>query len=299
MRPASPTTAAANAVLDGLADHIDKVIDSYQAFGSRTAWRATDGSPVALEKLNLARKMGPGRQWDGDDASHAAASAVLFTNQAGMHLEGIADVLRARHVVVPPVTPTRAILELAGHVYWLLDPRLSTSLRRRAARVFLSRLDDATRAKTAAVAVGHPSAPRIGKAVRDRRRVTLPERFYPSEYVIEPGGDVVFKEDKAPGLAASLRYIEEISGVDWNTPAMYSILSNASHPTLHAVIEGLAPIRSAPLDFADTRWPYNVVRAAIMGFVRSWAITAAYHGLDQEEAGDLGEEIDSLPAPPM
>lgn len=174
MRPPPPTTPAADAVLDGLAGHIDKVIDAYQQFGSRTAWRATDDSPVAYEKLMLARKFGPGGAWDGADASHAAASAVLFTNQAGLHLEGIADLLRARHVVVPIVTPTRAILELAGHVYWLLDPRLLTSLRRRAARVYLSRLDDVTRAKTAAVAVGHPDAPKIGRAARDLRRVTLP-----------------------------------------------------------------------------------------------------------------------------
>lgn len=79
---------------------------------------------------------------------------------------------------------------------------------------------------------------------------------------------------------------------------MYAILSNASHPTLHSVLEGLSPITTGPMGVVDTRWPYNVVRAAIMGFVRSWAITAAYHGLDQEEAGDLGEEIDSLPGPP-
>lgn len=298
MRPPPPTTLAADAVLDGLADHIDKVINAYQLFGSRTGWKATHDSPVAYEKAKLARKLGPGGPWDGADASHAAASAVLFTNQAGLHLEGIADVLRARHVVVPVVTPTRAILELAGHVYWLLDPRLITSLRRRAARVYLSRLEDATRAKTSAVAVGHPNAPKIGKAVRDLRRVTLPQRFYQSEYQVEPNGEIVFQDERSPGLGASLTFIEDVSGVDWNTPAMYAILSNASHPTLHWVLEGISPITAGPMDLGETRWPYNVVRAAIMGFVRSWALTAGYHGLDQEEAGDLGEEIDSLPSPP-
>lgn len=297
MRPPPPTTPAADAVLDGLASHIDKVIEAYQRFGSRTAWRGTGDSPVAFEKLKLGRQFGPGGSWDGADASHAAASAVLFTNQAGLHLEGVADLLRARHVAVPIVTPTRAILELCGHVYWLLDPRIVTSLRRRAARVYLSRLDDVTRAKTAAVAVGHPDAPKIGRAARDLRRVTLPQRFYPSEYTVEPNGEIVFQDDRSPGLGASLAFIEDISGVDWNTPAMYAILSNASHPTLHAVLEGLSPITAGPMDLVDTRWPYNVVRAAVMGFVRSWAITAAYHGLDQEEAGDLGEEMDLLPSP--
>lgn len=297
MRPPPATTARAAVVLDALADHIDKVLQAFYDFGVLTRWQPTDGSPVEYEKAKLARKFGPGGSWDGADASHAAANAVLFTNQAGMHLEGIADLLRARHVVVPLATPTRAILELAGHVYWMLDPRLIESLRDRAARVYLSRLADATRAKTAALAVQHPDAPKIGKAVRDLRRVTLTARFYPSEITIAMNGSITLREERAPGLGLSLKYIEDVSGVDWNTPAMYAILSNESHPTLHTVIQNLSPATPGPMDLDDTRWPYNLARAAMMGFVRSWAIAAAYHGLDQEEAGDLGEEIETLPSP--
>ena len=103
MRPPPATTARAAVVLDALADHIDKVLQAFNDFGVLTKWQPTDESPVEYEIAKLARNFGPGGPWDGADASHAAASAVLFTNQAGMHLEGIADLLRARHVVVPSV----------------------------------------------------------------------------------------------------------------------------------------------------------------------------------------------------
>jgi hypothetical protein len=35
----------------------------------------------------------------------------------------------------------------------------------------------------------------------------------------------------------------------------------------------------------------------VMCFIRCWQITATYHGLDANEAGDLGEELDTLAQP--
>jgi len=292
-----PVTREAAEILTALWEHIDRILLAYRLFGDDTRWAATDMSPVAREKHALTRQLGPAGLWDERDASHAAAEAVHFTNQAADYLRGIAALLRAVELDAPLAPVTRSLLELVGHVYWLLDPRLSDSMRDRAARVYLSRLGDVTRAKTAALAVKHPDAPRFGKAVRDLRRNTLNARFYPSEIEIGKSGAIRVRDQSTPGLAASLQYIEEVTGQTWNTEGMYAILSNSSHPTLYAAIEGLRDPNSIRLELADTLWSYKLTRVAMLAFVRAWGITAAYHGLDHKQAGTLGEAIDGLPTP--
>jgi hypothetical protein len=206
--------------------------------------------------------------------------------------------LRSREVIFAPAPPARAILEIAGHVFWLLDPNVR-SVRVRAARSWTSELMDATRAKTAALAVAHPDAPKFGAAVRRLRRESIPEWFFPSEIEHKQGGKIILCKQEHPGIEASLEFISTATGVPWNTSGMYAYLSNASHPTLHVITDSLHVVDGEIKGFGhdDVSLPYRITRMAIMCFIRSWQLTAAYYGLDQGEPGDLGEEIDTLPSP--
>lgn len=298
MRPGPHVPASQALILDGLADHIDKVLDAFYDFGVRTKWESSPDSPLDSDRRRLRRQYGPNAYWTEEAANYAAGNGVLFTAVAGQHLEALRVVLRERHVVFPPATVSRPILEIAGHVFWLLDPNV-VSVRDRAARAWLARLHDATRQKTAALTVEHPDAPKLGGAVRNIRRKELPDRFYPSEIGEGDRGTIRLRGQSYPGLEEALEYIGKASGVPWNTSGMYSYLSNASHPTLHVIADSLHETDGKPTGFGleDVTLPYRISRMAIMCFVRCWQVTAAYHGLDHDEPGDLGEEIEELPAP--
>lgn len=286
-------------ILDGLASHIDKVLDAYDAFGRRTRWTASHDSPLQDERVRLQRKMGSSGVWDGKEAGQAGEMSALFGQLAAQHLEAVRVLLISREVIFSLAPLCRSTLEVAGHVFWLLDTRLHGQPRDRAARVFLSRLDDATRRVTAAKPVGHPHLETFLRSVHDLREEFLPAHFYKSE-IVNQDGRITLRGQSSPGLAASLRYIEAVTGVDWNTSAMYAYLSNASHPSLHVVLDGYVydeAEQKGQFVAKDARLPYLLTRAALMSFIRIWQVSAAYHGLDYGEAGDLGEEIDALPSP--
>ncbi len=85
---------------------------------------------------------------------------------------------------------------------------------------------------------------------------------------------------------------------DWQTRGMYAWLSNASHPTPAVAREMAVPFGGAhrfALD--DVTYPYRLVRAGMMTFLRGWQLLAGYLGVDQDEPGTLGEEIGALPEP--
>jgi hypothetical protein len=237
--------------------------------------------------------------WDGRDADRAAEIAALFGQLAAQHLDAIRVLLDAREVIFSLAPLTRSVLEITGHVYWLLDPAIHNRPRDRAARVLLARIDDATRRKTAAKYVTHPDLEQMVKRLRHLRREVLPRQFYPSEIENLDGG-LRIRGQRVPELGESLRYIEQVTGVDWNTRGMYAYLSNASHPTYHVVrdvYEFDETTGAGAFVARDGRLPYLMTRAAIMSFVRCWQLNAKYRGLESDEAGDLGEEIDSLPSP--
>lgn len=298
MRPGPHVPPSQAVVLDNLVAHIDKILDAFYDFGSRTDWQATDDSQLIFERWKLSKQYGPGGDWDTSAADYAAYSGVLFTAVAGQHLEALRLLLDAREVIFAPAPPARAILEIAGHVSWLLDTRIDT-VRDRAARVILAQVQDATRRKTAGLAVKHPDAPKLGGIVHELRSKTLPNLFYESERRANPSGALILREQSYPGLDEALRYISAVSGVPWNTGGMYAYLSNASHPTLHVITDSLRETDGKVSGFGleDATLPYRIVRMAIMCFVRCWQITAAYHGLDQREAVNLGVEVETLPKP--
>lgn len=306
MRPGPHVAPQQAAILDGLSAHIDKVLDRFYDFGVRTGWQETPESPLAHELRRVERQYGPGTgalplrtlDWDRTHLGRLAVESLLFTSLVGQHLECLRVLLNSREVIFALAPPARAILEITGHVFWLLDPNVG-GVRDRVARAVTSKLLDATREKTAALAVAHPDAPRIGASVRDLRRVTIPATFYPSEIQHTRDGKIVLRGQAYPGLEGSLRYISEATGVPWNTSGMYAYLSNASHPSLHIITESLDVQNGQITGFGQdgVTLQYRITRMAIMCFVRSWQLNAAYYGLDQAEAGDLGEEIETLPAP--
>jgi hypothetical protein len=46
-----------------------------------------------------------------------------------------------------------------------------------------------------------------------------------------------------------------------------------------------------------SQYQYRIARMAMAGFLRTWQITAAYRGLDQEPVRRLLAGIDTLPEP--
>jgi hypothetical protein len=299
-RPSAP--GHVGEMLDALATHIDNVLDAHDDYGRRTRWEAAPGSPLEYEQSRMRRQMGPSgtAAWDGSDASLAAEIAALFGQLAAQHLDAIRVLLIEREVMFSLAPLTRAVLEIAGHVFWLLDIAIHESPRDRAARVLLARIDDATRRRTAAKPVAHPNLEEMTLSLRRLRREDLPAKFYPSEIEEDASGRIKIRGQDVPGLAKSLRYIEEVTGVDWNTPGMYAYLSNASHPTFHVVREAYEfdeTTGKGAFVARDGRLPYKLTRSALMSFIRIWQINAKYRGLDAEEAGDLGEQIAELPSP--
>jgi hypothetical protein len=301
VRAKPSATGHVGAVLDGLGAHIDKVLDAHDDFGQRTRWVAVDGSALEYERWLMARQFGPAGfdSWDGSEAPQAAEIAALFGQQAAQHLDAIRVLLHEREVMFSLAPLVRSILEITGHVFWLLDTSIHNNPRDRAARVLLARIDDATRQKTAAKYVDHPDLEQMVRNVQDLRRRVLTERFYPSE-IEDRDGRLRLRGQSLPGLGRSLSYVERVTGVDWNARGMYAYLSNASHPTFHVVREAYQydeTTGKGSFVARDGRLPYRMTRAAIMSFVRIWQVNARYRGLLDDEAGDLGEQVEGLPSP--
>lgn len=290
-------------MLDGLVGHIDKCLDAYEDFGRRTRWEAQPGSPFEYETGRLRRHIGPGRHWNGTEANRAAVISTLFTQQAAEHLEAVQSLIKERQVTFSIAPLTRSIVELCGHVYWLLDPSLMDNPRGRAARVFLAELDDATKRASAAKAFEHPDTEQIVKFKKALRQEVLPVLFYPSEIEFDErsGALVRLCKQSKPGLSASLRFIENAIAQDVVTPGMYGYLSNATHPTPYIVEEVYRWDEAQGRGYfvlPEARNPYALTRLAVVAFTLMWQVIAAYRGLDQQEAVDLAIEIDTLPSPP-
>lgn len=285
---AKPTAPGATGVLlDALAAHVDKVLDAHDDFGRRTRWRAKVDSPLEEESQRMKRHYGPGGDWRGEQARHAGEIASLFSLAAAQHLDAIRVLLENREVIFSLAPLSRSVLEITGHTFWLLDTAVHNSPRRRAARVVLAQIDDATRRVTAAKQVHHTDVEAYVKHLRRLRRDVVPSMFYPSEIEVDGSGRLTLCGEKVPRLGGSFKYIEAVTGVDWNTTGMYAYLSNASHPTYHVVRDAYVfdeVTGKGSFVADDARLPYLLTRAALMSFIRTWQINAKYRGLDAEEA---------------
>jgi len=247
----------------------------------------------------VAATVSRGSAADVDRAVTSAAAAAeswgrLPAPRRGEVLGRAAALLRAREVIFPLAPLSRTILETSGHIAWLLDPR--PTVRQRAARAFLARVVDVTRGKAAAKALNQPLLNSFGDALHQLRKVDLPQRFYPSEIERTDAGELIIAKQRYPGLSALMPYLDEVHRHDWNSPGMYSWLSNVSHPTPNVLLVLSAPDGDlARIQIPDAGYPYRICRAGLLAFLRGWALLYSYVGHDSEPIDNLADVVDALP----
>lgn len=223
---------------------------------------------------------------------------------SGQHLEGIRALLRARQVVFPVAPLARAIVENAGRTFWLIDPRLGDA-RDLAARVWMYRVDDVTRQVRTAKGWQKDNQKRIEALVKLKKSIRneeIPRRFYPSE-IDNEHGRITLRGQHVPGLGGALKYIAAgMQIADVHTP-MYSFLSDATHPTIYAVMETLISVGSSggedlhQFGSSDMRREFMILQSAVQAYQQAWFITTSYFGLDVEPVIAVCDEVNSLPRP--
>lgn len=316
MRPTTAVGTEAASVLDGFADHINVLLDTqYDLMDGGHHWTPVAASPLEYARAAMKRHYGPGGDWDGAEAEQAGRLVTLLLGVAGQHLEGIRALLSSRHVVFSVAPLARCVVEAAGEAFWLAGGQLA-SPRDRAARVWMTRLHDATRRVTTAKAFdiqdtleGVPHAKKqvrnLEALVKDKdaiRKKVIPSRFYPSE-IENREGELTLRGQQRPGLSGSLKFIAEALGVVDSYTPMYSFLSDATHPTPYAIVETLQPASEVHSDLhrfgsTDLRREYVTTRAAVVAYQQLWLLSTAYFGLDTAEVIRVCDKIDAVPRPP-
>jgi hypothetical protein len=290
------------AIIDAIAEHMRRILDAFRSFGREyPTWKVADESQLGKERERLLRHIGPGGAWTPHAADYVSDAGLLFLLAQSDHLHVLRQIYSSYAGLMFGLgPPARSLLELNGYVYWLLHPDVQ-SIRTRASRALLSRLNDATRELSVAKDLGAPDrhlSP-VGQLVRELKD-QVPKQFYPSEIGRDKQGRLILRGEKHPGPGEALRYLSVEDAEAWNSRGAYSFLSNASHPTLHVItdtIQGDHEGRPAHFGHSDTRYQYRLARMAMAGFLSTWQIVAAYRGLDQEPSRQLSREIDDLPAP--
>lgn len=287
-------------ILNAMADYYQKVVEGLQSFAQQTQWIEGERSQFEWDRTNLTRQFGPDGSWDESDAVHGVSIAWVHLATGARYLTGIATLLRNGEVLcLPPLI--RSVFELAGRVTWLLDPRIA--LRNRAARIFLSRLEDATRAKSAAKSLSHPELVKFGHAVYELRRKFLPAHFYPSE-IEDNDGTFTIRGEKTPKFKASLTFFDEVHQGNWNATGLYDFLSNSAHPTVHSALENFQ-LHTDPnggaarwrLNLEDAVYPYRLSRSGVLAFIAMWRLMATYLDIDVQPINEIGSSIDEVPEP--
>lgn len=281
------------AVLDAMADHILTVVHDWDAAVPTTLGDPRPDSFCAYERAQLRRKRGPALNWDDISSVHAVGMASALLAVSAQQLRGTAALLRAREVIFPLAPLVRSVLETSGHIAWLLDPR--PTVRERAARAYIARVVDVTRGKAAAKLLDQPMLNAFGDALHHLRKVELGQRFFPSEIERTPSGELVIAGQRYPGLSSSMRILDEVHRHHWNSPGMYSWLSNVSHPTPNVLVVLSARDGDlARIQIPGAGYPYRICRAGLLAFIRGWDLLTSYLGHDGEPIERLAAAIDLL-----
>lgn len=289
-----------------MAGYYDDLRTSFVDFTERTQWEAAAGCPQKAELARLTRQYGPDAYWDGSDGRIAVSISSLFLLVIEQYLAGIAVLLRGYEVIFPLAPLVRSTLEIGGRIAWMLDPRIC--VRDRSARVFLITLENLTRAKTTAISLGETqTASKRGQDLHTLRKVTLVERYYPSEIKFLNSGELVLREQRLVGLSDGMRYLDDVHQKNDNSRGIYDYLSDASHPTFHTAMEMIyeKPVNLDPEDVTPIYtigletviYPYRLARAAAVTFLDTWLLLADYLGQEASEAKTIGARIDELPEP--
>lgn len=290
------------AVIKALADHMGKVLTDFRAVGETDSrWAIRESSPLNDERELLMRQYGPRGPWNDDAAEYVGDAALLFLLSQADHLVVLHQIYSAHAGLMFGLgPPARSLLEVNGYVFWLLHPDVD-SIRTRGARALLSQLNDASRVRAVAKDLDAPSQylTELGERVNELK-AQVAALFYPSEVARDKAGRLILRGEKHPGPGQVLRHLAVEGAEDWNSRGAYSFLSNAAHPTLHVIADTIqVDPDGVPTRFGhpDAQYQYRIARMAMAGFLRTWQITAAYRGLDQEPVRRLLAEIATLPEP--
>jgi hypothetical protein len=286
--------------LSAMADCCDLIVVELRYWSDQHSWQEGVNSPFGRERDGFRRRFGPGGAWDDADLRRGLVMAFAHLLAATRYLTAISKLLRASEIfALAPLI--RSVYELSSRVTWLLDPRLS--VRERAARIYLTRLEDATRAKSTGKSLNHPDLVKLGHQVRSMRRSFLTSRFYPSE-IADENGILTVCGQKLPGIRAGLVLMDDVYRNGWNSPGIYDYLSDATHPTFYAAFESFDFIRSDEdgrlrwnVNLRDVTFPYRMTRASLLVFLSLWSLLAKYHDIDFPILGDLVDLIDRVPEP--
>ncbi len=302
-RPAPFVPDSQAAVLDGLADAIDTVLDAQFDWINRTRWKPVQHSPYWHEARLLRRQKGPGGRWDDSVAVDALGLSTTFLVAMAQNMEALASLLRARQVIVPLPPLCRSLLEAAGRVAWMLEPLPAREgrvdyidVRIRAARIAAVQLEDYTRMKTVTKNLKHASAPKWGAEVRKLRRDRLPDRFLRLE-IDDQDGHLVILKQQLPGLRESADVFERLHHIDWKAGGLYDYLSNSTHSTPHALFEltAVTPEGYRRFELEDACLPCRLCKMAIFTMLHTWGLIAGYIGQLHEVVDQLGRTVAALP----
>lgn len=300
MRPAAKLSSDAEDILDGLASHIDALLDGQYTQMLAHHWMPAAESPLEHVRQGLLKQFGPGGDWDGAEAERAGRLGTLMLAVSGQHLEAMRALILARQVVFPIAPLARSILEAAGRTFWLTDPKL-VGPRNWAARVWMARLEDITRRVTTAKGLQNQKVlEELVKRKQRLRRSDVPSRFYPSE-IENRDGVITLCGQHPPGLSGSLKHVAAGMGVEDFHTGMYAYLSDLTHPTSYAALEALQPAKDGDLHSfgsGDLRREYLIIRTALIAYQQAWYVLTTFFGLDSAEVARISDGIDSVPMPP-
>jgi hypothetical protein len=274
-----------------MADYYDYVAREFQEFGVKTQWESPPGSPFLSYKEDLGRNSGPGGSWNDSDAKDLLYIAFTHLTYNAFHLEGVAALLR--NLTVNSTLPiVRSIAEAAGRVAWLLHPDLST--RERSARLYLNRLDDASRKKTTMASMKLDGLQQQTLKYKRIRKQECEDKFHRDE-VINNNGNFTIIGQRLPGMQDGLGYFESALRRNWGLKAFYDYLCDATHTTLYAKEEGLIPVINPNTGEMRLNLYLGpefraILQNGSMLFLGMWKIIAAFMGLDFDAIDDISEQ---------
>jgi hypothetical protein len=284
--------------MEAMANSYMYLYSALQEFGRCTRWEISAGSRYEVFSSELDLNAGPGGPWDSSEARKLYFVVYNQLHSAAIYMRGIAALLSC-HELTSTHPIIRSILEIAGRVGWLLDPRISC--RERSARLFLERLDDAKREKSTAKALGEgdKTLTSLGKDLNTIKKTLLPGKFYAEEIETLKNGDLVIVNQESPKFSTSLEYFETALGVDWNSGARYSYLSNMTHPTSYATLERIRVSINVDTDemtllpSLDRAFLDRLVRNNAIVFIAIWKLVAGFIGLEISNLDELVTQVDS------
>lgn len=273
----------------------------FRKYSVRTQAASFDSTPMAEFRRSIARKYGPGGDWDPDMAKRLSFHAHLYLSAAEQHLAGLQTLLTydLSNLAIGPAA--RSVAEASGRVLWLLDFRLhinGSGARRRVARYLLDDEENARVHKRVSYAFSHPDRAKSGDAARAAKdRIRKPGIFWPSDIEInQTTGNLRLCNETLPGPSKFVRLAGEMFGDDpRETAGYYGYMSAMTHPTIFTFIETLADLDSMEKQSAyipprnDGEFALKLASNATRDFYNAWRAWISWTDTGLDEANLVHE----------